>query len=127
MAINATAAGYSQYYAQFIPQKYGTTTINITTNSTTLRHTHGLGVGGVARDGIFDGTTITSGYGRPIQSATCFLKNTTNTELYSTSTNMAGWYLFDEYIPAFLTAGRPYDVWCEKIGYGNSPNYTVVV
>lgn len=127
LTINATAAGYSQYYALFSPTVYGTKDINITLNSTTPTYT-GLGIGGVDRDGSFNSTTstITSGYGRPIPSATCYLKNTTNAELYSTTTNNAGWYLFDESTPAILTSQRPYDLWCEKIGYGNSANYMVV-
>lgn len=125
LTINTTATGYFQYLASFTPMAYGTKDINITLNSTTPTYT-GLGIGGVARDGIFDGTTITSGYGRPISSATCYLKNTSNAELYSTGTNMAGWYLFDEGTSAFLTSARPYDLWCAKTGYGNSPNYTVV-
>lgn len=125
LTINTTATGYFQYLTSFAPTAYGTKDVNITLNSTTPTYT-GLGIGGVVRDGIFDGTTITSGYGRPIQSATCYAKNTTNSELYSASTNMAGWYLFDESTPAFLTTKRPYDIWCEKVGYGNSPNYTAV-
>jgi len=125
LTINTTATGHFQYLASFTPTTYGTKDVNITLNSTTPIYTE-LGVGGVARDGIFDGTTITSGYGRPIEGATCFLINTSNSELYQTNTSMTGWYLFDGSLGIF-TSGRPYDLWCQKIGYGNSANYTVIL
>ena len=99
--------------------------LNFTLNSTTPTYT-GLGIGGVARDGILTGTTITSGYGRPIGGATCYLRNQTGGESCTNVTNTAAWYLFDEGNGCVLTSARLYDVWCSKLGYSNSPNYTVV-
>lgn len=130
LTINITKPGYFQYYVQFTPmvaRTIGTATVpfNFTINSTTPAFT-GLGVAGVDRTGVLTGTMITSGYGEPIPSATCYLINQTNGESYSTTANGAGWYKFDETTGAYLTTKRPYDLWCEKIGYSVSPNYTVV-
>jgi len=125
LTINVTAAGYFQYHVALTPLISGSKAINISLNSTSPSFT-GLGIGGVARDGSFDGTTITGGYGRPIEGATVTVKNTTNGQVYYTTTNNAGWYLCDEGDSCILTTKRPYDVWGEKIGYANSPNYTAV-
>jgi hypothetical protein len=125
LSINATAAGYSQYYVSFSPLSAKTIALNITLNSTTPAYT-GLGIGGVAREGIFSAGTITGGYGRPIQGATVIIKNTSNGETYTKTTSMTGWYLCDEGASCFLTTKRPYDVWGEKLGFDNSPNYTAV-
>ena len=124
---NVSADGYETQNFTFTVMNGHTITRNITLNATSPSYT-GLGIGGISRDGVFTSpNSITNGYGRPIPAATCFLKNTTNAELYNTTGNNAGWYLFDESTPAFLTANRPYDLWCQRSGYGNSLNYTVMV
>jgi hypothetical protein len=109
----------------FVPLATKTIYLNISLNSTSPVYT-GLGIGGIARDGIFSGGVISNGYGRPISGATVYLKNTTSGELYTKTTNNAGWYLCDEGASCFLTTKRPYNVWGQKLGYSNSPNYTVV-
>ena len=122
---NVTAAGHFQYNVTMTATTTGSKYINITLNSTTPSYT-GLGIGGVVRDGILTGSTITSGYGRPIGGATCHLRNQTGGESCTNVTNNAAWYLFDEGNGCVLTTKRPYDVWCSKLGYSNSPNYTAV-
>jgi len=124
VVINVTKSGYHQYYVQFTPMVAKSIPLNITLNSTTPSYT-GLGIGGVIRDGIFDGTTITKGYGRPIQSATAHARNTTFGDSCTNVSNMAGWYKFDESNGCILTSGRLYNVWSEKTGYSGG-NYTVV-
>ena len=125
LTINVTASGHFQYYVAFTPLVSGSKEVNITLNSTSPSFT-GLGIGGVTRDGSFDGTTITKGYGRPIGGSTCYLRNQTGGESCTNITNMAAWYKFDEGNGCILTTKKPYDVWCSKLGYSNSPNYTVV-
>lgn len=123
---NVSADGYETQNFTFTVMNGHTITRNITLNETTPSYT-GLGIGGVCRDGVFTSpNSITGGYGRPIPSATCYLLNTTHSESYNTTGNNAGGYLFDESGPVFLTSGRVYDLWCERSGYSNSPNYTVV-
>lgn len=122
---NISATGYQTQNFSFTAQNGHTINRNITLNATSPTFT-GLAIVGVTRDGILTNTTITNGYGRPIAGATCYLKNTTNSELYTNTTNNAGGYLFDESTSAFLTLDRPYDLWCSRIGYSNSQNYTVV-
>lgn len=123
---NTSATGYQTQNFTFTVQNGHTITRNITLNETAPSYT-GLGIGGVCRDGIFtDPNTITNGYGRPVPSATCHLLNTTHSESYTTAGNNAGGYLFDESGSVFLTTARVYDLWCERSGYSNSPNYTVV-
>ncbi len=124
IVITVNASGYYQYSAQFTPMK-NSIALNFTLNSTTPTYT-GLGIGGVDRDGVLSGTTITKGYGRPIGGATDHAKNTTFGDYCTNVSNMAGWYKFDESNGCVLTSGRLYDVWSEKIGYSNSGNYTVV-
>lgn len=124
---NTSATGYETQNFTFMVQSGHNIVRNITLNVTTPVYT-GLGIGGVCRDGVFTNpNTITNGYGRPIPAATCFLKNTTNAELYNTTGNIAGWYQFDESTSTYLTANRPYDLWCQRTGYGNSANETVQV
>lgn len=123
---NVSADGYETQNFTFTVMNGHTITRNITLNETTPSYT-GLGIGGVCRDGVFTSpNSITGGYGRPIPSATCYLLNTTHSESYNTTGNNAGGYLFDESGSVFLTSGRVYDLWCQRSGYGNSPNYTVV-
>lgn len=123
---NVSATGYETQNFTFTVQNGHTITRNITLNATSPSFT-GLAIGGVARDGIFTSpNTITNGYGRPIAGATCYLKNTSNSELYTNLTNNAGGYIFDEGTSAFLTLDRLYDLWCQKTGYANSQNYTVI-
>jgi protocatechuate 3,4-dioxygenase beta subunit len=123
--INVTKSGYTQYYASLIPMVAKTVPLNFTLVDSTPTST-GLGIGGVARDGILTGSVITFGYGRPISDATVYLVNTSNGESYTKTTNNAGYYLCDEGASCFLTTKRPYDVWGEKARYDNSPNYTAV-
>lgn len=125
LIFNVTAAGHSQYSKSLIPLIGKSIPLNFTLNSTTPSYT-GIGIGGVHRDGIFDGTSIIHGYGRPIPGASAYLKNTTNGDYCTNTSNNAGWYLFDEGNGCILTSGRLYDVWSTKTGYSNSPNYTVV-
>jgi hypothetical protein len=125
LTINVTAPGYSQYYVSLTQMVAKSISLNITLNATAPAYT-GLGIGGIARAGLFDGTTITKGYGEPIATATCYSKNTTHSDFCTATSNNAGWYLFDEGVGCILTTKRVYDVWCQKIGYGNSQNYTVV-
>jgi hypothetical protein len=124
LTINVTKSGYSQYYVTMIPMVAKTTSLNLTLNSTTPTTT-GLGIGGVARTGLLTGNLVTLGYGQPIGGASCFAKNTTNSQFCSNVSNNAAWYKFDETNSCFLTSGRPYDVWCQKLGYAGG-NYTVV-
>ena len=124
---NISADGYETQNFTFTVTNGHNIRRNITLNETTPSYT-GIAIGGVCRDGVFtDPNTITNGYGRPISYPDCFLLNTTHGESYTTAGNNAGGYLFDESGSVFLTAGRVYDLWCERSGYGNSPNYTVVV
>jgi hypothetical protein len=122
---NVTKTGYIQYYASLIPLAAKTVPLNFTLVDSTPTYT-GLGIGGVARDGILTGSAITFGYGRPIPDATIYLVNASNGESYTKTTNNAGYYLCDEGASCFLTTKRPYDVWGEKARYDNSPNYTAV-
>jgi hypothetical protein len=123
--INVTKSGYTQYYVSLIPLVAKTVPLNFTLVDSTPTST-GLGIGGVARDGILTGSAITFGYGRPIPDATVYLVNASNGESYTKTTNNAGYYLCDEGASCFLTTKRPYDVWGEKARYDNSPNYTAV-
>jgi hypothetical protein len=123
--INVTKSGYTQYYVSLIPLVAKTVPLNFTLVDSTPTYT-GLGIGGVARDGILTGSAITFGYGRPIPDATVYLVNASNGESYTKTTNNAGYYLCDEGASCFLTTKRPYDVWGEKLRFDNSPNYTAV-
>jgi hypothetical protein len=123
--LNVTKTGYTQYYASLIPMAAKSIHLNFTLVDSTPTYT-GLGIGGVARDGILTGSAITFGYGRPIPDATVYLVNASNGESYTKTTNNAGYYLCDEGASCFLTTKRPYDVWGEKLRYDNSPNYTAV-
>ena len=125
LTINVTKSGYFQYYVTLTPMVAKSIPLNITLNATTPTIT-GLGIGGVARTGILTGNLITKGYGQPIDGATCYAKNTTNSQICSAITNMAAWYKFDESNGCVLTTKLPYDVWCQKVGYSNSQNYTAV-
>jgi hypothetical protein len=122
---NVTAAGHFQYNVTMTAMTTGSKFINITLNSTSPSFT-GLGIGGVARDGILTGTTITGGYGRPIPGETSYLRNISTGEYCTNVSNNAGWYKFDEGNGCYLTTKRPYEVWGSKIGYSNSSTYTVV-
>lgn len=123
--LNITKPGYTQYYASLIPPVAKLIPLNFTLVNSTPTYT-GLGIGGVARDGILTGIAITFGYGRPISGATVHVVNTTNGEHYTKTTNTAGYYLCDEGASCYLTTKRPYDVWGEKLRYNNSQNYTAV-
>jgi len=123
--LNITKTGYTQYYASLIPPVAKSISLNFTLVSSTPTYT-GLGIGGVARDGVLAGSAISFGYGRPISGATVHLVNASNGEHYTRTTNMAGYYLCDEGASCFLATKRPYDVWGEKLKYDNSPNYTAV-
>lgn len=125
LTFNITKTGYHQYLASLTPLAAKTIALNFTINSTSPAYT-GLGIGVIARDGAFDGTTITYGYGRPIEGTTVYLVNTSNAESYTKITNVAGWCLCDEGTSCFLASKRPYDIWGQKNGYGNSANYTAV-
>lgn len=125
LTINVTKSGYSQYLVTTVPMVARSISLNFTLNSTTPTVT-GLGIGGVAREGTLTGSLITSGYGNPISGATITVKNTSNSEQYTKTTNMAGWYICDEGSSCILTSKRPYDLWGSKLGFNNSQNYTVV-
>lgn len=125
LSINVTASGYSQYLVSLTPMIAKSIPLNFTLNSTTPT-VSGLGIGGVARTGVLSGSLLTSGYGNPIEGATIVLKNTSNGEMYTKTTNMAGWYICDEGSSCILTTKRPYNVWGQKTGYSNSQNYTVI-
>lgn len=125
LAINVTASGYSQYYVTLVPMVAKSIPLNFTLNSTTPTFT-GLGIGGVNRDGNITGTLVTLGYGNPIGSATDYLQNMTYGDYCTNTSNMAGWYLFDEGNGCMLTSGRLYNVWGSKAGYSNSTVYMVV-
>lgn len=124
--INATATGYLQYVATIIPLSPSRISINITLPLLT-GGAMGSTIGGVARDGVLTtGVNISRGYGRPIAGATVFVKNTSTSEQYNRTANIAGWYACGETESCFLTTGRLYDVWGTASGYNNSPNYTAV-
>lgn len=116
IAINATAPLHRQYTYTFTPLSAKTIDLNVSLVATTPS-VGGLGIGGVARD---------IAYGRPLPSVSVWVINASNAESYTKTTSMTGWYLCDEGATCFLTTGRLYDVWGEKVGYSNSPNYTVV-
>lgn len=123
---NVTASGYSQYYQTITPIEAKTINLNITLNSTTPAF-GGKGVGGVAREGLQSGSTITKGYGRPIQGALVLITNITSGSTYTKTTSMTGWYSCSEAESCILASGRLYNISASKTGYNNSPHYGVLI
>jgi hypothetical protein len=123
--VNVTASGYNQTYETFIPASETRIAKNITLVPTTITAYTGLGIGGVDRDGIFDGMNITSGYGRPIPSANAYLWNNTYSQNCTTTTNIAGWYSFSNSNSCNLIEGRLYTIQLQKLRYQNSTLYNV--
>ena len=121
--INLTASGYNQYHRIITPMRSGTIHLNLTTWPLSTS-TAGVGIGGCAREGVLSGINITQGYGAPISSVGIHAIN--STEHNQVTANNVGGYLGDETASWFLTSGRIYDLWGQKTGFLNSPNYTVV-
>jgi hypothetical protein len=117
---NVTMAGYNPYQYSFTPLSSGTVSdLNVTICPTAGNgDTGGLGIGGVIRD-----ATI----GRPIQGATVYLTNVSNSQQYTKTTNMAGGYICDLGTSCSLVSGRVYAVNASKVGYNTSVDYQVTV
>jgi hypothetical protein len=117
---NVTKYGYNPYQYSFVPLSSGSTyDLNLTIYpSAGSGEAGGLGIGGVIRD-----ATI----GRPIQGATVYLTNVSNSQQYSKTTNMAGGYICDLGTTCSLVSGRVYAVNASKISYNTSVDYQVTV
>lgn len=125
--LNVTATGYVQYRASILPQTARTQWLNfsLVPNSPTVV---GRAIAGVARTGTrgADNLTITMGYGEPIAFPLVYVQNVANGQHFFTTGNSVGGYACDESSSCFLVAARSYDLWGQKTGFSNSPNYTVV-
>ena len=115
---NVTKAGYNPYQYSFTPLAAKSVyDLNLTIYPTTgIGDVGGLGIGGVIRD-----ATI----GRPIQGATVYLTNVSNSQQYTKTTNVAGGYICDLGTSCSLVSGRVYAVNASKIGYNTSVDYQV--
>lgn len=112
LTINATKSGYKRYNYTFTPRLSKRININITLQSLNTTSV-GLAVNGVAREAL---------YGRPIENVSVSATNATTGENYYAKTNIAGYYVIDERVSAFLNPNRIYAVTGTKVGY-TSPIY----
>jgi hypothetical protein len=117
--INATKSGYKPYQYNWIPLSSGTVSDLIVTiyPLNPSGDAGGVGIGGVIRD-----ATI----GRPLAGATVNVKNITNGQQYSKTTNMAGGYICDLGSSCSLVINRLYQVNASKVGYNTSVDYNVL-
>jgi hypothetical protein len=113
-----TDSGYNPYQYSFVPLSSGSKyDLNLTICPTAgSGDTGGISIGGVIRD-----ATI----GRPIQGATVYLTNVSNSQQYTQTTNMAGGYICDVGTTCSLVSGRVYAVNASKVGYNTSIDYQV--
>jgi hypothetical protein len=116
---NVSKTGYKPYQYSFVPLSSGTISdLNVTIYPLNPSgDAGGVGIGGVIRD-----ATI----GRPLAGATVYVKNVTNGQEYSKTTNMAGGYICDLGTTCVLPVGRLYFVNASKLGYNTSVDYPVV-
>jgi len=122
---NVTAAGHEQYYANIIPASETSIRTNITLNATTITAYTGLGIGGVIRDGASDGTNITTGYGRPVSAATVTATNASDGLTCTTTSNIAGWYMFSNTNGCYLQQDHIYAINASKLRFTDSTIYNV--
>jgi hypothetical protein len=116
---NVSKTGYKPYQYSFTPLSSGTISdLNVTIYPLNPSgDAGGVGIGGVIRD-----ATI----GRPLKDATVSVKNLTNGQEYSKTTNMAGGYICDLGSSCTLVLNRVYQVNASKVGYNTSAEYNVV-
>lgn len=116
---NVSKTGYKPYQYSFVPLSSGTVSdLNVTIYPLNPSgDAGGVGIGGVIRD-----ATI----GRPLAGATVYVKNVTNSQQYSKTTNMAGGYICDLGSSCTLVINRVYQVNASKLGYNTSVDYNVV-
>jgi len=103
--------GYTNDTESFIPLSAGNIYLNISLMPSPPTYS-GVNIGGIVRD---------NQYGNVIPSATVSVYNTTTSESYSATTNIAGYYDVSG-----LTANRVYNVMSKATGYSNSSIAQVV-
>jgi len=94
--------GYTNDTRSFSPLAAGNIALNISLVSTSPTFS-GAAIDGVVRD---------NQYGNPVTSATVNVYNTSTSESYSTTTNIAGFYIVNN-----LVANRLYNITSTKTGY----------
>ena len=105
-SIVTTATGYTTDINSFTPTTADAINLTIPLVPTSPS-CYGVCLGGIVRDSV---------YHSPVNAATVFVTNTTNSEHYTNLTNAAGYYTVNN-----LVNGRMYDViYSYKIGWANS-------
>jgi hypothetical protein len=112
--VTVTADGYRPHVHTFTPLISKTIALNVTLLP--LTPVPGLAIDGVAYDPT---------YGRPLEGVQVLVRNISNAQSYSRTTNVMGWYQCSVLESCNLVNERPYDVNGTKLGYSNSQIYNV--
>ena len=104
LTVNTTESGYTGDIRSFSPLAAGNIALNISLVSTSPTFS-GAAIDGVVRD---------NQYGNPVTSATVNIYNTSTSESYSTTTNIAGFYIVNN-----LVGNRLYNITSTKTGYSS--------
>ena len=102
MSVITNHTGYTTDTQSFSPLAAGNILKNISLLSTSPTHT-GVSIGGILND---------NQYGNPITSATVNIYNVSTSESYSTTSNIAGYYIMNN-----LVGNRLYNITSSKSGY----------
>jgi hypothetical protein len=102
LTVFANKTGYGNDTRSFSPLAAGNIPLNITLPSNSITYA------GAAIDGIIHDNQ----YGNPVSSATVNVYNTSTSESYSTTTNIAGFYIVNN-----LVGNRLYNITSTKTGY----------
>ena len=105
ISVVTNLAGYTTDTETFTPLASANVNLNISLLSTSPAYSN-IAAGGILKD---------NQYGNPIPSATVYYQNTSYSQIYSNTTNNAGYY----YTPG-LTHTYLYNAWGEKSGYANT-------
>jgi hypothetical protein len=112
--VTVTADGYRSHTHTFTPLISKTIALNVTLLP--LTPVLGLAIDGVAYDPT---------YGRPLEGVQVLVRNISNAQSYSRTTNVMGWYQCSLLELCDLVNERPYDVNGTKLGFSNSQIYNV--
>lgn len=112
--VTVTADGYRPHIHTFTPLISKTIALNVTLLP--LTPVPGLAIDGVAYDPT---------YGRPLDGVQVLVRNISNAQSYSRTTNVMGWYQCGLLELCDLVNERPYDVNGTKLGFSNSQIYNV--
>lgn len=117
ITVLVSKSGYTSYTNTFTPINPRSVTLDFALVPTTPTFS-GISVGGVVRESV---------YGNLVNTSVVYISNISTSEYCITSTNIRGFYLFDN-TTCPLISNRLYTIWGTSTGYGNStfPSYQVV-